>query len=151
MKVLYIGLAILSFLIVALPLVFYVQTKLGNPGVIQMLVDDPNGERAQKVMLMTLPSGRRLPVNYLRENGRVYAGADGRWWKELEGEGARVTLLVQGETLEGRARAVRNDPAYEKDIFSRLRPTAIPGFGTLIEILLDPKDPGGPNKERRSE
>ena len=104
---------------------------------------EPNGERAQKVMILTLPSGRELPVNYLRENGRVYAAADGRWWKELEGRQAAVSIWVLGETFAGRARAVLDAPEYKTDIFSRLRPTAIPGFGTLIEILLDPDDQGG--------
>jgi hypothetical protein len=142
-KIVLIGLAILGVLIVVLPVVFFFQAKLANPGVAQELIDEPQGERARKVMLLTLPSGREIPVNYLREEKRVYAGADGRWWKELEGEAVAVTILVQGETLEGRARAVRDDPTYRKDVFSRLRPTALPGFGTLIEILLDPKDSGG--------
>jgi hypothetical protein len=88
-------------------------------------------------MLITLPSGRSLPVNYLREGGMVYAGADGRWWKELVGEGASVTVLVRGETLAGHGRAIRDDPAYTKRIFAKLRPTAIPGTGTLVEIHLD--------------
>ena len=116
---------------------------IANPRVLAELRDSPTGERAKKVMLLSLPSGRTLPVNYLREDGRVYAGADGRWWKELDGERVAVTLLVQGEKLHGRALAIRDAPAYTRDVFSRLRPTAIPGFGTLIEILLDPGDPGG--------
>ena len=143
MKFFWIGLAILGVLILALPVVFYFQTKLGNPEVVKELIENPQGEKALKVMLLTLPSGREIPVNYLREDGRVYAGADGRWWKELDGERVAVTLLVQGEKLHGRALAIHDAPAYTKDIFSRLRPTAIPGFGTLIEILLDPGDPGG--------
>jgi hypothetical protein len=143
MKFFWIGLAILGVLILALPVVFYFQTKLGNPEVVKELIDNPQGEKALKVMLLTLPSGREIPVNYLREDGRVYAGADGRWWKELDGERVAVTLLVQGEKLHGRALAIRDAPAYTRDVFSRLRPTAIPGFGTLIEILLDPGDPGG--------
>ena len=53
-------------------------------------------------------------------------------------------MFVQGEELTGRARAITDQPAYTKDIFSRLRPTALPGFGTLVEILLDPADEGGP-------
>jgi hypothetical protein len=32
-------------------------------------------------------------------------------------------------------------PAYAKDVFSRLRPNAVPGFGTLIEIRLDTAPP----------
>lgn len=110
---------------------------LNNPRIARELIEDPDGERASKVMLITLPSGRRLPVNYLREGDRVYAGADGRWWKELVGEGFTVSLVLRGEQLTGRARAVRDDPEYTERIFAKLRPNAIKGFGTLIEIRLD--------------
>ncbi len=111
--------------------------QVANPRVVRELVEHPNGERAQKSMLLTLPSGRRIPVNYLREDQMVYAGADGRWWKELEGDGSPVTLLVRGETLRGTARSVVDDPAYTQKVFKKLRPDAIEGFGTLVEIRLD--------------
>jgi hypothetical protein len=146
LKILLVVLAALLLLLLALalPIGFVVQSRLSNPRVERELLADPEGARARKVMLLTLPSGRRLPVNYLREGGRVYAGADGRWWKELEGGPFDVTVWIRGETLAGRARAVRDDPAYTRDVFSRLRPKALPGFGTLVEIRLDPADPGGP-------
>ncbi len=136
------GLAVV--LAAAMPLMMFVQGRLSNPGVEAEIRRDPTGERASRVMLLTLPSGRSFPVNFLREDGRVYAGADGWWWKELRGGPHDVTVFVQGERLVGRARAVTDQPAYRKDVFSRLRPTALPGFGTLVEILLDPEDPGGP-------
>ena len=94
-------------------------------------------QRAQRVMLVTLPSGRRIPVNYFREDPFVYAAADGRWWKELVGAGFPVTLLVRGETLPGVARAVLDDPEYLERVFEKLRPNAIKGFGKLIEIRVD--------------
>jgi hypothetical protein len=108
-----------------------------NARVSRELLADPNGERAAKVMLITLPSGRSLPVNYLRVGDRVYAGADGRWWKELVGDGLPVSLVVRGEELSGVARAVLDDPEYTQRIFSELRPNAIKGFGTLIEVRLE--------------
>jgi hypothetical protein len=89
-------------------------------------------------MLITLPSGRRIPVNYFREADMVYAGADGGWWKELVGDGVRVTLLVRGETLRGTARSILDDTDYTARVFKKLRPNAIEGFGTLVEIRLDP-------------
>ncbi len=113
---------------------------VANPRVARALIEDPNGERARKVMLLELPSGRRIPVNYLRESNQVYAAADGRWWKELDGEGFAVSLFVRGEELTGRARAVRDDPGYTERIFARLRPDAVKGFGTLVEIRLDADD-----------
>ena len=51
---------------------------IGNPRVARELTENPDGERAQKVMLLTLPSGREIPVNYLVQEGYVYAAADGR-------------------------------------------------------------------------
>jgi hypothetical protein len=128
-----IGLALVGF---ALASLWFYFDSVANPRVVREITADPDGERARKVMLVTLPSGRQLPVNYLREADRIYAGADGTWWKELVGDGVPVSLLVRGETLRGTARAVRDDPAYTREIFARLRPNAIEGFGTLVEVRL---------------
>jgi len=144
LKILYIVLGLVGLLVLVVPAGHYYYEKIVNPKAAQELRDDPTGERAQKVMLLTLPSGRQLPVNYLREDGRVYAASDGRWWKELAGGSFDVEVFVMGETLAGRARVVEDDPDYVADVFSRLRPTALPGTGRMIEILLDPNDPGGP-------
>lgn len=107
-----------------------------NPRVAQELREEPDGERARRVMLLTLPSGRELPVNYFQEGDLVWAGADGRWWRELEGEGEPVTVLVRGAERLGTARAVLDDPAYTEEVFAKLRPNAVKGFGTLVEIRL---------------
>ncbi|NNL65324.1 MAG: hypothetical protein HKP30_03680 [Myxococcales bacterium] len=115
---------------------FYFE-HVANPRVIGELRTDPGGDTAAKVMLLTLPSGREIPANFWREGDAVYAGADGRWWKELVGDGVPVGVLIQGERRSGTARAVRDDPAYRDRIFAKLRPKALPGFGTLIEIRLD--------------
>ena len=113
--------------------------RVANPSVERELRENPEGERARKVMLITLPSGRTLPVNYLREGDTIYAGADGRWWHELRGEGASVGLLVRGETLVGRARAIEDDPDHRSAVFDRLRPSAPKIFGTLVQIDLAPR------------
>jgi len=108
-----------------------------NAGVIRELREQPDGERAKKVMLITLPSGKEIPVNYLREGSKAYAGADFPWWRELRGEGGPVTVLIRGESLRGHGRAVEDDPALRESVFGRLRPTA-PGFtGTLVEVSLE--------------
>ncbi len=109
---------------------------IANPRVERDLRENPNGERARKAMLITLPSGRTIPVNYLREGDVVYAGADGRWWRELRGPGASVQLLVRGETLSGQARAIEDDPSLRSDVFQRLRPAALKFTGTLVQIEL---------------
>jgi hypothetical protein len=75
-------------------------------------------------------------VNYLREGDVVYAGADGRWWRELRDPGASVQLLVRGEVLAGRARAIEDDPDLRVAVFERLRPTAVKFAGTLVQIDL---------------
>ena len=115
---------------------------IGNPAVIAELKDGDGGPRAAKVLLITLPEGTELPVNYLREDGKVFIGVDGLWWREFR-EGAKpVTLLIRGETLSGQALAILDDPAYTEAVFARLRPTAptwLPGRmrGVLVEITLD--------------
>ncbi len=109
---------------------------IANPRVERELREQPNGERARRVMLITLPSGRTIPVNYLRDGNVVYAGADGRWWRELRGQGAPVQLLVRGETLIGRARAIEDEPDRRAAMFDRLRPTAPKFTGTLVQIDL---------------
>ena len=133
----------LLIVIVALPVLvaayaFYI-ARVANPSVERELRDDPDGERARKVMLITLPSGRTLPVNYLREGDTVYAAADGRWWRELRGQGVPVELLVRGETLVGQARAIEDDPDHRSAVFDRLRPSAPKLFGTLVQIDLAPR------------
>ena len=81
---------------------------IANPGVMEEITANPNGERAGIVMALTLPDGRTLPVNYRREGNHVYAGADGRWWRTLRDGNAPVTVLIRGETLTGsRTRGVR--------------------------------------------
>lgn len=144
MKLVYIAIGIVALVVIAVPAAFFYYEQVANPRAVAEMMADPTGERAQRVMLLTLPSGRQLPVNYLAEDNRVYAGADGRWWKKIADGTSDVKVWVLGETKNGRARVVEDDARYTKDTFSRLRPDALPGTGRLIEILLDPNDPGGP-------
>ena len=139
MRVLWTGLGVLVVLILAY--LAYMRT-VGNANVAEDLRDNPQGERARRAMLVTLADGTIYPVNYLREDDLVFMGIDGRWWRAFRGEGAPVTMLIQGETLTGHARVVLDDPAYTADVFSRLRPTApawLPDWlnGKLVVIRLD--------------
>lgn len=93
-----------------------------NAKVAKELRDDPDGERAELVMLLTFPDGRELPVNYLREGNQVFAGADGRWWRAFREGNVPVKVLIKGEEYSGRARTVMDDPEYARDVFERLRP-----------------------------
>lgn len=113
-----------------------------NPRVVEELRAQPQGERAGKVMLLTFPDGRTIPVNYLREGTLVFAGADGRWWRAFQAGNVPVTVAIRGETLTGRARTVMNDPVYTRDVFRRLRPnvpTWLPEWldAYLVVIELD--------------
>lgn len=140
MRVLGIVVLCLAALAVALPL----GSRVLNSGIVRELREHPDGERARKVMLLTLPSGKRIPVNYLREGQTVYAGADFPWWRELRAEGAAVTVWIRGETLRGRGRAVEDDPARRATVFAKLRPTAPSWTGTMVVVELDASDVAAP-------
>jgi len=124
----------LALSLLAVVALVYANTQ--NARVIADLRDHPRGERAQKTMILTLPSGKVIPVNYLRADPYVYAAADFPWWRELEGEGGRVTMRVRGEELSGHARAIRDDPDLRASVFERLRPTAPSWTGTMVQIEL---------------
>jgi hypothetical protein len=139
MRVALIVLATLTLLIVGYG--FYV-TSIGNSGVVAELKQNPMGERAERAMLLTFPDGKTIPVNYLREDNRVYAGADGAWWRAFEGEGATVTLLIQGEALTGHATVELWDQEFIDDVFSRLRPTVpewLPDWANGKLVIVDLK------------
>ena len=133
--------------LITVPIVLYLgvlayYNLVGNDQVAEELTSHPDGERAKIVMLFTLPSGRVLPVNYLREGEQVFVGADGGWWKELREGNVPVSIVIKGETLTGTARVVLDDPEYTHDVFSRLRPSApswLPDWlnANLIVIDLD--------------
>lgn len=122
---------------------YYVYTAaIGNPRIARKILEEPDGELARKVMLLTLPSGKRYPVNYLRDGDLVFAGCDGRWWRELRGDGAPVSVHIRGRDLRGIARVVTDDPGYRERIFERLRPRSYRWIGgKLIEIRLEAEEP----------
>ncbi len=112
-----------------------------NANVVNELRTEPQGERAGIVMLLTFPSGKMIPVNYLREDDIVYVGADGPWWREFRGEGLPVSLEIRGEKLSGTAVAILDDPERTKAVFKRLRPKVpkwLPDWlnGKLVAISL---------------
>jgi hypothetical protein len=114
-----------------------VSATILNPRVIRDLESNPDGERARKAMVLTLPSGKTIPVNYLQDGETVYAAADFPWWRELRGAGGDVEVLIRGALRRGHARAVEDDPALRTSVFERLRPTAPAWTGVLVEIGLD--------------
>ncbi len=133
--------------------------RIANPRVVLELIENPDGERAMRVLLLRLPSGRQIPVNYIRitrspEAGETgdqeiaYVAADGGWWSELAESEHPVTVLIRGETRSGMARAILDDAEKTKRVFAQLRPDAVEGFGRLIEIQLESKSSTQPSRTR---
>ena len=96
-------------------------------------------------MTPTSSDGKQIPVNYLLEGNKVFAGADGRWWHVFEGEGIPVTMLIKGQELKGHGIVILDNQPYVDDVFSRLRPAApewLPDWlnGKLVEITIKEKD-----------
>ena len=117
-----------------------------NSSVIEELFTEPQGARAARVMLLGLPDGKQIPVNYLSEGNKVFAGADGGWWRAFTGEGIEVTMLIKGQELKGHGVVILDNQSYVDDVFSRLRPTVpewLPDWlnGKLVEITLKEKKP----------
>lgn len=137
MKIVAVGVALLVVAGVGYAIV---AATILNPRVVHELRTQPDGERARRVMLLTLPSGKAIPVNYLRDGDTVHAAADFPWWRELRGAGGPVEVLIRGETRAGHGRAIEDDAALRASVFERLRPSAPSWTGVLIEIELAPAD-----------
>jgi hypothetical protein len=97
-----------------------------------------HGATANDVMQIVLESGGSFSVNYLVEDGIVWAATDAPWWKDLRGDGDGVTVVLDGEPLYGRARAVEDDEALRSRLLARLRPNAPSSRDVLIEVKLAP-------------
>ena len=124
-----------------------------NTRVMNEIRSEPFGERARKTMIVTLEDERVYPVNFLREDGRVYMGIDGLWWRVFQGEGSRVQMEINDRIVTGTGVVILDDPARVDDIFSRLRPT-VPEWlpralnGKLVEITPDTEQRGRQNSSQ---
>jgi hypothetical protein len=130
--------------ITAMITLFVLHTRLvQNPRVEAELAAAPQGERAGRVLVLSLPSGKAIPVNYWIDPGEtdrstVYVASDFFWWRELRGAGAPVEVSLRGQRWTGHGRAIEEDPARRDRVFDGLRPTAPKWFGVLVEIVLEP-------------
>ena len=132
-------LGVLLFVFVVILTINLVPSETTNQRVERELRADPRGSTARRVMMVSLPDGRSLPVNYLREDELVFIGVDGFWWRQFTGEGQAVEMFIRGELVNGHAKAVLDRPDYVSEIFKRLRPkvpTWLPSWlnGKLIVI-----------------
>ena len=112
----------LLFVFVVILTINFVPSETTNQRVERGLRADPEGSMARRVMMVSLPDGRSLPVNYLREDELVSIGVDGFWWRQFTGEGQAVEMFIRGELVNGHAKAVLDRPDYVSEIFKRLRP-----------------------------
>ena len=112
----------LLFVFVVILTINFVPSETTNQRVERELRADPEGSTARRVMMVSLPDGRSLPVNYLREDKLVFIGVDGFWWRQFTGEGQAVEMFIRGELVNGHAKAVLDRPHYVSEIFKRLRP-----------------------------
>ena len=112
----------LLFVFVVILTINFVPSETTNQRVERELRADPEGSTARRVMMVSLPDGRSLPVNYLREDELVFIGVDGFWWRQFTGEGQAVEMFIRGELVNGHAKAVLDRPDYVSEIFKRLRP-----------------------------
>ena len=139
-----------KWLIVLLGLLFLLASgyllygaRVKNPEVIAAIRASTDAVLSRRVMVLSLPDGRDLPVNYLQEENRVFIGVDGPWWRQFVDAGAAVRVNLRGADRAGHARAVLDDPDYRDEVFARLRPTVpawLPDWanGKLVVIELDP-------------
>jgi len=73
--------------------------------------DQRLGKNTLLVTMVGRKSGklRKVPVNYKRVDGAFVIGTEASWWHNLKG-GADVEVLVAGETFQGRAEPILDDP-----------------------------------------
>ena len=142
LKIIKWGTAMILLLVVLAIVYLFATRDVRDAKVVEEIRELPNGDLAMRTMLIHLPDGRMYPVNYLKEQGKVFIGIDGLWWRQFETKDQYVEMEIQGEKIYGTARLLENDLVYKKDIFSRLRPTA-PAWlpdrlnGKLVGITLD--------------
>ena len=100
------------------------------------------------MMLITFTgrkSGKRYttPVGYLRDGDVVICLTHANWWKNLRG-GARVTLRIQGRTVEGRAEAIAQDKARVAQGIRKFL-LQVPSWAGFYNVTL--AEDGTPNEE----
>lgn len=104
---------------------------------------------SKTIMLITFTgrkSGKRYttPVGYVRDGDVVVCVTHANWWKNLRG-GARVTLRIQGRTVEGHAEAIAQDKArVAQGIRTFL--LQVPSWAGFYKVTI--AEDGTPNEEQ---
>ncbi|MEM7077061.1 MAG: hypothetical protein AAF513_00405 [Pseudomonadota bacterium] len=117
-----------------------------NRGVIDELKSQPDGDRAARLLLLTLPDQREIPLRFVKVDPRLfYVGAGGRWWRQVC-DGVRLGVLIEGNPGVAAVRCV-DDARLKRRIFAQLRSPLVAwlprwaGGGVLVELRLIPADP----------
>jgi hypothetical protein len=117
--------------------------RVVNPRVVRELHESPDGERARRVMLISLPSGRTLPVNSSARatpfaRRRTAAAAHRADRRALANPEVRVS--VDGQSTEHRAVLVTGEEHERVDSDHRLGTVfrILTGFPPRYFLRLDP-------------
>ncbi len=110
-------------------------SKIGNP-VLSAVLRSPIHGAVDRSMLLITFTGRRsgrtftTPVGYVREGDDVWIvpgwAERKRWWRNLTGEGASVTLRLCGREVPARGRAIRE--TEDAEAFARGRAAFVARF-----------------------
>jgi deazaflavin-dependent oxidoreductase (nitroreductase family) len=114
--------------------------KLYNPIVIWLL-RSPLRRLLDKNTMVISVSGRRsgkhytFPVSYIRDGETllVISQKDRTWWKNLQG-GTRVTVLVQGHTLQARGETFTDTEMAANILLQILQ--RVPAYQRLLHVPL---------------
>jgi deazaflavin-dependent oxidoreductase (nitroreductase family) len=94
-----------------------------NPMMIWLLKSPFQGMVSKGVMLVTVTgckSGKSIstPTNYLRDGNTLWviSWRDRKWWRNLRG-GAKVRVLLAGQSVEGRGWVIEEENAVAESLF----------------------------------
>jgi hypothetical protein len=124
--------------------------RIVNPVLKAVLRSPLHGFVSEHLLLLTV-TGRKtgteytFPVAYERDGRTVYVTSHGtNWWKNLRGDGQRVTVRVQGERVRGHATVEEDNPAVAEHVRDYLRRN---GTNAARRVGLDVPGNGVPSRE----
>ncbi len=112
-----------------------------NPMMIWLLKSPLHGMINRGVMLVTVTgckSGRTIstPTNYVCDGNTLWviSWRERTWWRNLRG-GAKVRVLLAGNSVEGRGQVIEEEKAVAQSLFDYYR--KIPQVAKYIQVGLD--------------
>ena len=112
-----------------------------NPITIWLLKSPLHGLISKGVMLVTVTgrkSGKTIstPTNYLRDGDTLWviSWQERKWWRNLRG-GAKVRVLLAGQSMEGCGQVIEEEKAVAQSLFNYYR--RVPQIARYVQIGLD--------------